>query len=390
MQGNYICRFLIKVYEHPPYWRAVSTFFCLLAVGGFILYCFAGVVLAIEFLQVLLFGDPGAKGEEIRNVGLVLVAFLGAPLIIWRSKIAFDQVKTAQERMITDRFSKAVDQIGAVRRVPLSQAAAKTGALRRGSLSRAAAKTGARDNWEEEQPNIEVRLGGLYTLQRISEDSLPDHVRVVETMCAYVRLNSLRQMIRGEGGGGRDERRPPEVDIQAALEILGKRPYERCLYEMNSLITLDFSNSEMRYSNLNSLKLPFVDFDNSDLRFAQLQRTDLRQASLEWANFQSADFHECNLHRALLRGADFRDTNITLETLNSAFGVKTGYGKTLLPDRISKEDLPDWFDAPDVKRESEELRNAYFKAYETFLDKYPETWRPGKKHITINEVILNR
>jgi len=262
MQGNYISKFLIKVYEHPPYWSVVSTFLCLLAVGAFLFYLYVGGLVAKEFLEVLLAKDPDGmnpddKSAIIRNLGLVLAAFLGAPLVVWRSKIAFDQVQTAQERMITDRFSKAVDQIGAVRRVPRSQTVTKGD---------------ERVNWEEEQPNIEVRLGGLYTLQRISEDSLPDHVRVVETMCAYVRLNSLSQMVGDDGG----ESYPPEVDIQAALYMLGKRPEERIVYEMNLEVPLDFSDSVLRKSNLNALRLPFVDFDNSDLRYARLQHTDLR------------------------------------------------------------------------------------------------------------------
>ncbi len=368
MQGNNIAKFFVKIYKHPPYRRVISPSLWLLAVGAIILYCFAGVLLATEFLQVLLFGDHDDKGEEIRNVGLVLVALLGAPLVVWRSKIAFDQVQTAQERMITDRFSKAVDQIGAVRRVPRSQASAEAG---------------VRDSWEEEQPNIEVRLGGLYTLQRISEDSRPDHVRVVETMCAYVRLNSRRQMVDGQS----DESRPPEVDIQAALEILGKRPYSRCVYEMNSLVTLDLATSVLPKSNLNSLRLPFVDFGKCNLQFAKLRHTDLRQAWLEWADFQFADFHKCLLHRAALRGADLKNTNIAPETLNSAFGVKKGYGETQLPDGM---DPPiGWFEAPNAVKDSEELRSAFFAAYWEFLEK-TEQWRPGTgKQILIDDVEIN-
>ncbi|MDX1557764.1 MAG: pentapeptide repeat-containing protein [Marinobacter sp.] len=374
MQGNYISKFLIKVYEHPPYWSVVSTFLCLLAVGAFLFYLYVGALVAKEFLEVLLAKDPDGmnpddKSAIIRNLGLVLAAFLGAPLVVWRSKIAFDQVQTAQERMITDRFSKAVDQIGAVRRVPRSQTVTKGD---------------ERVNWEEEQPNIEVRLGGLYTLQRISEDSLPDHVRVVETMCAYVRLNSLSQMVGDDGG----ESYPPEVDIQAALYMLGKRPEERIVYEMNLEVPLDFSDSVLRKSNLNALRLPFVDFDNSDLRYARLQHTDLRQASLEGAKFQSADFHECLLYGAILRGADLSDTNITPKMLDSAYGVKFGCGETKLPDGMAPP--IHWFEAEDTEKDSEELRSAFFQAYEEHFSGDPHFWRPGKKLITINDVRINR
>ncbi|NMQ18894.1 pentapeptide repeat-containing protein [Candidatus Competibacter phosphatis] len=295
--------------------------------------------------------------------------FLGAPLLIWRSKIAFDQAQTAQERMITDRFSKAVDQLGTVRRVPHNQSASETG---------------VKSSWEEERPNIEVRLGGLYTLQRISEDSLPDHIRVIETICSYVRLNSLRQAITDE------DAKPPrlDIDIEVALNILGKRSYERCVFEMNNLLPLYLMRATLPNSNLNSLKFPFADFQSCDLRYTTLRYTDLRQAWLEWTNFQFADFHKCRLHRASLRGADLRNTNVTMEALKLAHGVKSGFGETKLPGGIEPPDH--WFEAPTAEKDSEASIAAYMTHYRKFLEFDKSAWRPelGKK-IKIDEVRLD-
>ena len=75
-----------------------------------------------------------------------------------------------KESHITDRISKAVEQLGAE-------------------------KTVKKNGEEETLPNIEVRIGGLLSLERIAQDSTNydkgrDHVRVMEILCAYVRENA--------------------------------------------------------------------------------------------------------------------------------------------------------------------------------------------------------
>lgn len=366
MRGGSANRLLDKVFKFTSSWRIVSSILWSLAVLAIVVYCVAGGLLAIRFFEAILAGGLGDEGAEIRNVGLVLAALLGAPLVVWRSKIAYDQAQTAQERMITDRFSKAVDQLGSVRRVPRIQTATETD---------------ERSNWEEEQPNIEVRLGGLYTLQRIFEDSLSDHIRVVETVCAYVRRNSLRQ----EQGTDEVEIRNLDVDIQAATKILGERSYERCVYEMNSLGALDLSTATLQKSNLNSLKFPMVDLEKADLRYSTLRYTDFRQAWLGWVNFQFADFYKCCLRRAALRGADLRNTNVTEEMLMSAHGVKSGFGKAHLPAKVKPP--THWLAAQEAENDSETLRAAYFTHYREFLSRDENAWMtiPGKQ-VSIGEV----
>jgi hypothetical protein len=43
---------------------------------------------------------------------------------------------------------------------------------------------------EETVPNLEVRLGTIYALERIAEDSERDHIPIMETLCAYIRQNA--------------------------------------------------------------------------------------------------------------------------------------------------------------------------------------------------------
>ncbi|MBP0481104.1 hypothetical protein [Sagittula salina] len=53
-------------------------------------------------------------------------------------------------------------------------------------------------NFSRTVPKIEVRIGGLLSLERISQDSAAydkgrDHIRVMEIICAYIRNNSPAQ-----------------------------------------------------------------------------------------------------------------------------------------------------------------------------------------------------
>jgi hypothetical protein len=325
------------------------------------------VAAILLFFKLLL--APTQNGDDINKVGLILAALLGAPFVVWRTKVEADQARIAQERMVTDRFSKAVDQLGAVRRVPR---------IHSGS------GTDVRSNWEEEQPTIEVRLGGLYTLQRLMDDSLSDHFRIAKTLCSYIRINSTRQV------DDDTSTRQPDVDIQTAMNILGERSYERCLREFNNLVSLRLTDSVLRNSNLNGLRFPFVDFEKSNLSGAKLRHTDLRQAWLEWTKLQFADFHGCILDRSALRGADLSDTNITQEMIDSAHGVKSGFGRTQLPAGRNLELPIHWFDASDAEKDSGELRDAYLKDYNEFLDRTKGAWKPVfGRQMTIEDILLS-
>ena len=63
---------------------------------------------------------------------------------------------------------------------------------------------------------IAVRLGALYALERIAQDSLRDHVQIMKILCAYIRTNSkLDNSI--------DLTKPLRADIGAAINIIAGR-----------------------------------------------------------------------------------------------------------------------------------------------------------------------
>jgi len=119
-----------------------------------------------------LVANPGAGGL---GLGALLVALLGAPFLIWGTAIRQTTLDYQREGHITDRIAKAVEQLGAEKTVKVPVKKGKTA--------------------ERSEPNIEVRLGAILSLERIAQDSTRldngrDHVRVMEILCAYIRENS--------------------------------------------------------------------------------------------------------------------------------------------------------------------------------------------------------
>lgn len=84
------------------------------------------------------------------------VVLLGSILFTYNTfRLQQESFSLAQEGQFTDRFTKAVEQIGS--------------------------------------DKLEVRLGGLYALERIAKDSPKDHSTVMEILVANVRANQRKE-----------------------------------------------------------------------------------------------------------------------------------------------------------------------------------------------------
>ena len=311
-------------------------------LGAFLLYLFAAAHILSRFMfAVTDYSDDTT--DTIRNLGLLMAAYFGAPLIIWRSLILNSQANTAEERLFTERFAKAVEQLGSLR--------------------------------QDNTPNFEVRLGSIYTLRRISEDNERDHLTVMDTLCAYVRFNSIQRKVDDKIIAVYTQ----DIDTQAAVIAIGKRSYDRCALEFNARNEISLQRSYLVKSELNRLRFPMINLDESDLRYSELTNADFRQASLHETNFQHSNLMGCKLERASLRGADLSEArNVTQEMLDAAFGVKGGQRKeTKLPDKM--EHPEHWFESKLNTHNEEELLNEYIEAYRNFLSTKEDAWYPEEE-----------
>ncbi len=88
-----------------------------------------------------------------------------------RSTAAAERTTNAAEQgLITDRINTAVTGLGVEKTVKQTAPDGKI--------------------TENTDANIEVRLGAVYALERISQDSDRDHMQIMEILCAYIRTNA--------------------------------------------------------------------------------------------------------------------------------------------------------------------------------------------------------
>jgi len=201
----------------------------------------------------------------------------------WRRiTIAEKDLKVSQEGQITERFTRAVDQLGAI------------------------------DQFGK--PAIEIRLGGIYSLERISNESDKDYWPIMEILTAYVRKNSSVEVLENKKVMHLamhiqsnesticevPEERKISLDIQAVLTVLGERKYS-------------FNNGEYKYLNLSKAHL-----EGADLREAHLEEADLRETHLEGADLFKAHLEGAHLLMAHLKGANLNEAHLEEADLNNA------------------------------------------------------------------------
>src|SRR5215813_509747 len=193
-------------------------------------------------------------------VGLVLLA--GA-LVIWR------QSQLSRQGQITERFTRAIDQLDYTKAV-------------------------------------EVRLGGIYALERIARDSpQTDHWPIMEVLTAYVREHAQwTEATPGSEESSAEAR--PAVDIQAVLTVLSRRSQ---WYQNGELQCLDLRQTDLRRANL-----PSAHLEGAALGGAHLERAYLFAAHLEGANLGGA-----HLERAYLGGAHLEGANLFAAHLEGAY-----------------------------------------------------------------------
>ena len=172
-----------KLWEKLP---KLKTLYILTAVIVFIPL----VALFFIFYFQIGFFLLGKETGEIREIAFAffgtisgLAGLFGVYLAILRSETTERQTRTAEEGLITERINKATEGLG---------------------------------KKDGKEPVIEVRLGALYALERIAQDSFRDHVQIMEILCAYIRTNSQLKSKNTKPEKLRE-------DIQVALTIIGRR-----------------------------------------------------------------------------------------------------------------------------------------------------------------------
>jgi hypothetical protein len=266
----------------------------------------AAVVLALAFAWVLFV--PAADWLARHDVGSAKPALLqtardaarGRLLTLGAGLFAFGALvytarnySLSREGQVTDRYTKAVEQLGS--------------------------------------KEIDVRIGGIYALERIARDSAKDHPTVVEVLAAYVREHSSEQWPPLPAGSEPDAE-PPErttrPDVQAALTVIGRRNPRQDSLRLN-LAGANLSGADLRGANLDGADLRGAIVERANLSFAGLAKRTVSQPLGSYHVTVSVD-GTVDLSDANLTGADLSFANLTGAHLISTIIKRTTFSEATL------------------------------------------------------------
>lgn len=238
---------------------------------------------------------PKERAElENANRGTLLQA-IGGLFFFVTAYFTWRNLRLAEDRQVTERFSKAVEQLGSEK--------------------------------------LEVRMGGIFSLERIMKESERDYWTVIEILTSFIQSKS--PLLINQSNILDDQSRefqPLAEDVQAALTVISRRnanqdPEDR-------IIHLDFAN--LRLADLRDAHFRCVDLESSNLQDANFKGADLEDANLSSANlcrvkFQGANLKQTNFNKADLSEADFREAkNLTSKQVKVAHNWdKANYDENL-------------------------------------------------------------
>jgi uncharacterized protein YjbI with pentapeptide repeats len=281
-----------------------------------------GIVLIGFIISVFFFGFRRLVGwQTLKNIKddkdrislkieiiKTVASILGGMFFILTIVVAFLNFRVTQEKHTTDLFTKAIEQLGG--------------------------------------NTLEVRLGGIYALERLARDSEKDHGPIMEVLTAFVRANApwppeeitaaqkkrpwakkrpwnkLKEKdarapgIRGVGEITKsieaelEEVPPLDADIQAVLTVICRSSRT---FQKGESQSLDLTKTDLRKGNFYKAHL-----EGAKLQFAHLEGAWLSDAHLEQAHLDKAHLEDAKLQFAHLEGARLSDAHLERANLNEA------------------------------------------------------------------------
>jgi len=186
------------------------------------------------------------------------LVFTAWNVTLYRNSLTFYRRtnEIAEQGQVTDRYTKAIEQLGST--------------------------------------TVDVRIGGIYALERVARDSPRDHPTVMEVLAAFIREHSRDPLTRPAPVADTPEpvTRP---DIQAAVTVIGRRDAAHDL-------RIDLRGVYLPYADLHERNFDGVDLTYADLTGAHLAGADLIGADLIDADLTGADLYGADLTGATLTG----------------------------------------------------------------------------------------
>lgn len=259
--GNVGCALTKGASRYPLVLMVSAT----LVVVGWILWCWWVAPTWQEISSAPIEDRVSSQVEILKTVaqfalaaGVVVTIFLTER----RVRAAERTVEVAQEGQITERFTRAIEQLG-------------------------------------NRDSLAIRLGGIYALERIAQDSKTDHWQVIEVLTSYVRENSPYD-------ANIASIQPVTTDIQAIVTVLGRRKAQYDKFGQR----IDLSGTHLHGVRLADANLQHATFAGANLRQAVFYRVDFNGAIFQGTILHDTNFEKSLLRRSYLQRADLFAANL--------------------------------------------------------------------------------
>ena len=303
--------------------------------------------IALQKELIILEGDRinaqnGVYNLLFQGVGAIILG--GLAHASWKYLRRTDaQFQSTNERLNTDRFDRAIAHLAS--------------------------------------DKIEIRLGGIYTLERLAQDSATDYWLTIEILTAFVRERSAKievpptlRLIEpppkiGDLPAPKPSRKSSPfsripTDIQAVMTILNRRDVTKDrpdriieLRESNlrdaelsgielwgaDLWKVNFREAQLWQAKLAGASLGRANLSDASLWQADLEGAYLWKANLEGANLSEANLEQANLEGSNLKGANLQQTNLINADLRKVVGLTRQQISQAICDETTQ--LPDYLTA---------------------------------------------
>jgi hypothetical protein len=244
--------------------------------GAIPLICLACILLIACLWQVpqwqvkhSLDVTPANHFDRENEARKTLAQVLGGLFLVAGLYTSLETLSTAREGQITERYTKAVEQLAS--------------------------------------EHLEVKLGGIYALERIAIDSERDRATIAEVLAAYAREHA-------------SVNKPQFQHIMAETlpEVHAICSVFRRMHSMPGFLArLGSRGTAPLRIDLHWTQLKDVDLRGADLRGANLSGSHLFGAHLQEVNLQDADLTSSDFTHAHLEGAHLERADLSLATLGA-------------------------------------------------------------------------
>lgn len=242
------------------------------------------------------------------------LGYNGLSLNTTRAQVAALQayIYSIEQGQLTDRYSRAIEQIG-----------------------------------QQGDDHLQIRLGGIYSLERLARDSPRDQPTILEVLSAFIRSNT------------KNCRDQPSPDVQAALTVVGRRDTTH-----DNGTRIDLRGACLRNAQLSDMNLAYANLANANLENARFEHTILHDANLSSVNMSHSvltdgtDLSNAKLEKANISDANLSEANLSVANLRDAEAQRTVLADAILDKADLRSSNLEEADLRNAKLRGTDLRNA--------------------------------